>query len=503
MRWYRELMHNTANSIQYDSGWMRQLASHYQWMRTAFPDEQLIVLFDIDGTIVDLRHMVLRLLREYDQKRGTTYFRNLGLSDINVNENQIETLLETVPHLSHDASADVTGWYRKRFWDSDVMLESHRPYAGVMEVMRWFQIQPGTSVGINTARTERLRPETLRSLNSLGSEFKVCFRDDLVYMSPYPSDRSIEYAKCEGIRYFRRKGYRVVAFIDNEPANLEAVADMEDADEVLLLHADTLFESARSRLPRTTVSGDTYDITELASPEELPRHVQFVWHGVNDRDNLSRFLGSDVQWCEAAVRTDPATGSLVLNLDPINEAVPNDLMELAELLDSCYELGRSVKLDIMENDLTLSNLIKEIRSRGRHSPQLWFSANVNVLGEEGFKTLRSEFPDSIVQCPVDFIAPLILAMPDEARIILSTVTDWGVSRVSINWKNLLRRQVLDALESWGYEINIYNIPDLESFLKAALLLPTSLTADFSFDATSKDSKLFLVSESVPSWPAGN
>ena len=67
--------------------------------------------------------------------------------------------------------------------------------------------------------------------------------------------------------------------------------------------------------------------------------------------------------------------------------------------------------------------------------------------EEGFRQLRRLFPDAIIQCPVDFMAPLILAMPDEAQKILSSVKDWGVNRVSINWKNLLRRQVPDALES--------------------------------------------------------
>ena len=496
-------MHNTTYPRHPEPSWMRRLASHYQRIRAEFPDDQLIVLFDVDGTIVDLRHMVLRLLREYDRRRGTGYFRGLGLNDIDVNENQIEAFLEGMPTLGDDVKSDVMKWYRRRYWDSDVMLESHRPYAGVMEVMRWFQIQPGTSVGINTARTERLRADTLRSLNALGSEFKIHFRDDLVYMSPYPWDSEVECAKCEGIRYFQSKGYRVVAFIDNEPANLEAVARMEGADDILLLHADTLFETARSRLPKTTVSGDTYDITELASPVELPRHVQFVWHGVNDRESLHRFFNSDVQWCEAAVRTDPATGELVLSLDPIDEAVPSKLMELSELLDSSFAAGRSVKLDIMENGDTLHRLITQVRSRGENFPDLWFSASVDVLGEDGFRTLRGEFPKAVIQCPVDFMAPLILAMPGEARRVLSTVTDWGVNRVSIDWKNLLRRQVLDALESWGYEINVYNIPDLESFLKAALLLPTSLTADFSFNVTRNDSEVFLVGESGTSWPVGN
>ena len=48
---------------------MRRLASRYQQARDLYPNEELIVLSDVDGTIVDLRHMVLRLLRRYDHER--------------------------------------------------------------------------------------------------------------------------------------------------------------------------------------------------------------------------------------------------------------------------------------------------------------------------------------------------------------------------------------------------------------------------------------------------
>ena len=46
------------------------------------------------------------------------------------------------------------------------MLAAHRPYRGVLEVIRWFQLQPATFVGLNTGRPEQLRDETLRSLNA-------------------------------------------------------------------------------------------------------------------------------------------------------------------------------------------------------------------------------------------------------------------------------------------------------------------------------------------------
>ena len=481
-------MLKTVNQTK-TAGWMRDLASHYDRARATYPNDRLIVLFDVDGTIVDLRYMMLSLLREYDRIHGSKYFRHMGLTDIDVNENHMDVLLARMNSLSDKMREEVAQWYKSRYWDQDVMFESHRPFAGVMEVMRWFQLQPNTSIGINTARPESMREDTLYSLNGLGREFKVFFPGELVHMSPYAWDSDVENCKREGIRYFRNLGYRVVAFVDNEPENLAAISTMEDSNEIMLLHADTLFESARSRLPRTTVSGDTYDITELAYADTLPRHVQFVWHGVKDNNGLAEFIESDVQWCEMDVRTDPVTGQLVLTSEPIDDTLPVNLTSLDVVLDAVIRSERSIKLDIRENGHTLDALVAEIRDRSVPEDRLWFSANIDELGEGGFRRLRRTFPRAVVQCPVDFMAPLILAMPEKAREILDSLSEWGINRVSVKWDNLARRQVLDSLEEWGYEVNIYNVPDLESFLKAALLLPTSLTADF--DSPSWPSRIAL------------
>jgi hypothetical protein len=42
------------------------------------------------------------------------------------------------------------------------------------------------------------------------------------------------------------------------------------------------------------------------------------------------------------------------------------------------------------------------------------------------------------------------------------------------------RKTLDWIDRFGFEMNIYDIPNLESFLKAVLLIPRSITADFNF-----------------------
>ena len=43
--------------------WMKKLAKHYEKIRARHPDGELLILFDIDGTILDLRCMVLHVLK--------------------------------------------------------------------------------------------------------------------------------------------------------------------------------------------------------------------------------------------------------------------------------------------------------------------------------------------------------------------------------------------------------------------------------------------------------
>ena len=38
----------------------------------------------------------------------------------------------------------------------------------------------------------------------------------------------------------------------------------------------------------------------------------------------------------------------------------------------------------------------------------------------------------------------------------------------------------ERMEEWGYQVNIYNVPNLDTFLRAVLMLPSSITSDFNF-----------------------
>ena len=73
-----------------------------------------------------------------------------------------------------------------------------------------------------------------------------------------------------------------------------------------------------------------------------------------------------------------------------------------------------------------------------------------------------------------------MAAPGKARDSLKMLRDWGIGRFSINWGQPELRPFFGTLRDWGYDVNIHDPPDLESFLQAVLLMPRSVTSDFDF-----------------------
>jgi hypothetical protein len=467
------------NGSSSTNDWMRSLAEHYARQRAMSADARLLVVFDIDGTILDMRHMVRHVLAAYDRAHGTDLFSGLVVDDVDVHENQVDRLLVSRA-LSPSVRDHVHRWYLDRRWEPSAVLEAHRPYRGVMEVIRWFQLQPSTFVGLNTGRPESLRAETLRSLNALGREYRVRFDDELLHMAPGTPADDIPAVKVAGLRAFADAGYQVLAAVDNEPENIAAMADADTAGEVLFLHAQTLYESRRVTTPRT-VEGNRYDLRSLITERDLPQHVQIVWHGVNDPANLRQFLASPVRWGEIDLRRDPH-GELVLRHDAF-DVLPVGLREHRLHLDDCLDAfrgaGKAVKLDLKDAG-AIDEVFAKVRRSSLDDDDLWFNGNIDTLGETGFRRIVEAHPGAIVQCPVDFLGPLAVAAPGETKQLLQMLTGWGMNRFSVSWANPHLRVLLDRLDEWGHATNIYAVPDLEQFLRAALLLPRSITADFNF-----------------------
>ena len=458
---------------------MRVLADQYAAVRSSSPADELCVVFDIDGTILDLRHLVVHVLMSYDRDRGTELFHGLVADDIEVSENQIEALLESLDVPEGDRH-DVASFYREHLWDEGGVLAASAPYRGVLGVIRWFQIQPGTHVALNTGRPEAMRRLTLDSLNAVGEASRVRFDPELLFMR---SDATaVPAAKATALDEIAARGLRVVAVIDNEPENLAAMAASHGEEDTLFLHADTIFDSQRAE-GLGVVTGTTYELGGLISEDRLREHVELVWHGVNDEENLQRFLDSGITWAEIDVRRDPA-GRLVLRHDSFDERPWNRdecSLPAGPTVDALATAGRSIKLDVKENGDTLRAALDLIDSLGLGDHRVWFNAEIETVGPAGFEAFRDRFPSATASCPIDFLAPLLAVAPDEADVVLARLSSWGVSRLSVRW-GTDTRHTIGELERRGWETNVYAVPDLQSFLEAAVLLPTSVTADFNFPA---------------------
>ncbi len=246
--------------------WMQVLAEHYEQTQIKYPSEPLAILFDIDGTILDLRHTALHILQAFDRANETKYFTELNVEDIMVQEDNIESILNLTSVPNYDKYR-VLSWYMTRRWSAYSILQWQYPVEGAFDVIRWFQQQPSTFVGLNTSRPESIRSETLRSLNQLGKNHEVFFASELLHMNHSDWHINIPSSKVAGVKSFHQAGFRVFAMVDNELENLEAISVSYPENDILLLHANPHLSNTartesrdRSSLP-LPASGVSYDIS--------------------------------------------------------------------------------------------------------------------------------------------------------------------------------------------------------------------------------------------------
>lgn len=468
-------MHMNPNK---SNAWMRHLAFQYKSVREQYPHDKLMIVFDIDGTILDMRYMMTSVLQGYDRVHSTNFFSSLNPHEIFMHENDVETLLDHM-RIDRKNKQDILSWYGENYWSPAFVAGPQRHFNGVLDVIRWFQIQPNTLVGLNTGRSESLRQSTLASLNALGEEYRVNFSDDLLYMN---RSGTLPEGKVAGLRHFESMGFRIFAVIDNEPENLKAMDDSMPGRDILLLHADTLFESSPAYIPESAAAGNRYDLTELIPDRTLPHHIQFVWHGVNNEQALQQFLISNVHWAELHVRYDLGVDRIILrhrSFEDFPLQAGEQVVLIEDILSILKETDRGVKLDVKDFGL-IRRLIPILKDLGFEGDHVWINGTMDKLYRGGLQVIREEFPGSILQCPVDFLGMLMMTAPHEAQRHLEMLSRWGVSRFSVKWKTRNSRKIINCLQDWGYDVNIYNIPDLEAFLQAVLMMPKSVTSCFNF-----------------------
>ncbi|GJM21869.1 MAG: hypothetical protein DHS20C15_17840 [Planctomycetota bacterium] len=498
----KEGVNPSDESLEPMTDWMAALADHNARLRQQHPNEELIVVFDIDGTILDMRHMVRHVLLAYDRAHRTRAFAGLSVDDIDVHENRVGELLARLG-LPEVAQQHVLGWYLDRRWSPEAVRAAHRPFRGVLDVIRWFQMQPNTRVALNSGRPESLREETLRCLNELGADSRVRFESELLMLDAQPLRKDPGRAKLEGLRTLRARGARVLAVIDNEPEVLESLRDADDTGDMLFLHAHTLFESRHSSA--SSVSGERYDLLSLADRRPLPGHLSLVWEGLESRDTLQAFLEAPVRWGAAPLRLDPS-GRLVVRADDYDTRAwsrSERALEPRELVAELADAGKCLRVELTEGGELVDRALDLLERSGLPAERLAFHASIEQLGPAGFRHLRWAFPESTLQMPADFLAPLALSVPERARDLLDMFASWGVSRYQLDWATAQLPALIGFFEADTREVDLRGVPDLESFLRAALLQPHSLTADFRFpqwcegELLRADERLLQLRELVP------
>lgn len=458
--------------------WMKTLSQHYDQVQEWYPKEKLMILFDIDGTIIDLQYLLYNALRLFDQVHDSHYFYRMVPEDVTVTESELDVLLK---------EWEVPSKKRKKFhtWYATYRVSSQaisRPLKGSIEVIRWFQMQPNVEVGFKSSSSLLYKKNIFDMLNTFGEKWLIQIPEELVFFSGKKFDETT-IKTC--IKHFLKLGYKLFAIIDNEPDVLEIVSKIKGSRDILCLHANTIFSSKSFRTPSKATQGKEYDLTELISEKDLPPNIQLVWHGINDEDNLYQFLiNPNICWGEVDVQVIMDDGSLVINHDPIGKDTLLDSskkqMILAPVVASFQEKNKSIKLDLKSGGATLDKVLERIASSNFQEHELWFNGSIEVLKEEGFRLISDEHPQSILQCPIDFLTPIMSAMPDKAQEILQEFTSWGINRFSLSWQQDDHLKPLKSIQEWGYEVNIYGVRDLAEFLQAILLTPRSITSDFNF-----------------------
>ena len=236
-------------------------------------------------------------------------------------------------------------------------------------------------------------------------------------------------------------------------------------------------------MPNHAIVGNEYDLTALISKNALPKHIEFVWQSINNTPYLEQFLLSDVYWGEFDVRLNPFNGELILRGSSFQEQAlqpEEEFFFLAHALDTLRYKNKGIKLDLKGGGGVIERILDVALTYGFNGSKLWFSGHIDHLHKHDFKRLALAHPGATIQCPVDFLAPLVIHKPQRARNILDRLTDWGVNRFSMDWHTADLRHLFDQMDGWGFELNLYNVRGLEAFLQAVLLQPRSIASDFDF-----------------------
>lgn len=228
-------------------------------------------------------------------------------------------------------------------------------------------------------------------------------------------------------------------------------------------------------------------MSQIRAFSELPREIQYVWHGVNDPVNLRRFVASPVPWGELDVNVDPAGMRLIVRHDTFAERAqtPDEaILYLADVLDEVVAAGKSIKLDFKVGDHWIDETLEMVDQLQVPPNRIWFNADYGhdgrgILHDDRLGHLAQRYPGAVVQVPLNSV-PAWRNRAAGLEAELARLVRVGVNRWSVGWHYPEPPAIVDQLRTWGYEANLYGVMTLDEFLAAVALNPRAVTADFNF-----------------------
>ena len=95
-----------------------------------------------------------------------------------------------------------------------------------------------------------------------------------------------------------------------------------------------------------------------------------------------------------------------------------ELLTFDEVIAELRRFDKAIKVDLKEGSEAVTFVLEALAERDFGESRTWFNANIEVLGEDGFRQLRRARPQAIVQCPIDHLISQITDSPDGARATL-------------------------------------------------------------------------------------
>ena len=181
--------------------------------------ERPMVIFDVDGTLLDNRPRILKILTEYaDQELmkvrpdEAKLVKALGVTDV---QYRISDTFRGIGITDAAIINNATVFWSERFF-SDEYLNYDTPTPGVVDYVRTLYSTGAKIVYLTGRDTERQLLGTVRALRAYG--FPVGIQGTELIMKPTAGTQNAMF-KQRVTNYLRHYGL-VVATFDNEPANI-------------------------------------------------------------------------------------------------------------------------------------------------------------------------------------------------------------------------------------------------------------------------------------------